>query len=119
MTAEVEYDGRVERFKTVQLTIANSHRFGGLFSVADAAVDDGWLDLYSVEIDDFAKAFQVARVIFQGKRESVPGLRTLRSKAFTVRTRRPHRITADGEPAGTTPATYSVVPKALRVLVPE
>lgn len=119
MTAEVSYDENVERFKTVQLTIANSHRFGGFFAVSDAAVDDGWLDLYSVEIDSFWKAFEVARAVFSGKRESVPGLRTLRSTAFTVRTRHRHRISADGEPAGTTPATYRVLPKALRVLVPE
>lgn len=119
MYAEVTYDGTVARFKTIQLTIANSHRFGGLFSVSDAAIDDGWLDLYSLEIDTFREAFSVARVLLQGKRESVPGLRSLRSTQFFVRQHRRHHIVADGEPAGKTPATFRVLPKALRVLVPE
>lgn len=119
MFAEVSYDGTVVRFKTVQLTVANSHRFGGVFAVTDAAIDDGWLDLYSVEIETFAQAFQVARAILRGKRESVPGLRTLRSKRFSVRQHRQHHVTADGEPAGKTPATFTLLPKALRIFVPE
>jgi diacylglycerol kinase (ATP) len=119
MYAQVEYDGNVERFKTVQLTVANSHRFGGLFEVGDAAIDDGWLDLYSVEIDNFREAFSVARAIFQGRRQSVPGLRTFRSTQFTIRQHRSHHISADGEAAGKTPATFALMPKALRVLVPE
>jgi YegS/Rv2252/BmrU family lipid kinase len=116
---QVVTDGHSDRFKTIQLTVANSHRFGGVFAVSDAAIDDGWLDLYSVEIDDVMEAFSVARAIFGGKRQSVPGLRTYRSTAFDVITRRRHRITADGEPAGHTPARFEILPKALRVFVPE
>lgn len=115
---EIEFDGTTRRFKTVQLTVANSHRFGGLFAVEDAAIDDGWLDVYSIEIDGFRQAFSVARAIFSGKRQSVPGLRTYRSNRFVVRTHRPHHIVADGEPAGKTPATFEVVPQALRIFVP-
>jgi diacylglycerol kinase (ATP) len=116
---EIVHDGRVNRFKTVQLTVANSHRFGGFFSVADAAIDDGWLDLYSVEIKGVSEAFSVARAILSGKRQTVPGLRTYRSVAFDVITKRRHRITADGEPAGRTPARFEIVPKALRIFTPE
>ncbi len=119
MFAEVRYDDQIVTFKTIQLTIANSHRFGGIFAVSDAAIDDGWLDLYSVEIDRFWEAFPVARAMLQGKRTSVPGLRTLRSKQFAVRQHRRHRIRADGEAAGTTPATFRILPKALRVFVPQ
>jgi diacylglycerol kinase (ATP) len=119
MFAEVSYDDTVVRFKTIQLTIANSQRFGGVIAAADAAIDDGWLDLYSIEIETFWQAFRVAQTIFQGKRESVPGLRTLRAARFAVRQHRSHHITADGEPAGETPAIFEVLPKALRVLVPE
>jgi diacylglycerol kinase (ATP) len=119
MFAEVSYEGKVVTFRTIQLTVANSHRFGGVFEVSDAAIDDGWLDLYSVEIETFWQAFRVARAILGGKRASVPGLRTLRAAQFAVRQHRKHHITADGEAAGKTPATFAVLPKALRVLVPE
>lgn len=116
--AAVAFDGKTERFQTVQLTIANSHRFGGLLNVSDAAIDDGWLDLYSVDIAGPREAFFVARTIFAGKRQDAPGLRTRRAATFDVDTRHPHHIMADGEPAGMTPARFRVLPKALRVFVP-
>ncbi len=116
---EVEHDGGRERLRTVQLTIANSHRFGGVVSVADAAIDDGWLDLYSVDIRTFRQAFAVARALLAGKRTQADGLRTIRAHAFTLRTRHAHRITADGEAAGVTPARFELQPKALRVYVPQ
>lgn len=114
----IRFDGRAERFQTIQLTVANSHRFGGLLNVSDAAIDDGWLDLYSVDIESPREAFAVARTMFAGKRRDAPGLRTRRASAFHVETRHPHLIMADGEPAGTTPARFRVLPKALRVFVP-
>lgn len=118
MTVDVAYDGKHERIRTLQLTIANSHRFGGVVSVSDAAIDDGWLDLYSVEIDTPMRVFSVAAAVAAGRRRDVPGLRTLRARTFDVSTRRPHRITADGEAAGKTPATFTVLSNALKVLVP-
>lgn len=119
MHAAVSFDGKIETFKTVQLTVANSHRFGGVFNVADAAIDDGWLDLYSVEIDNAREAVSVARAVLSGQRHDAPGLRTYRSTKFHVHTRHRHHISADGEPAGKTPATFEVLPKALRVYVPQ
>jgi diacylglycerol kinase (ATP) len=117
--AVVRNDDRAEVLRTIQLTVANSHRFGGLVSVEDAAIDDGWLDLYSVDITGPGEAFSVARAMLAGKRRDAPGLRTLRSRAFDVTTRHPHHIMADGEPAGVTPARFEVLPKALRIFVPQ
>lgn len=116
---EISFDDRVERFRTVQLTVANSHRFGGFVNVAGAGIDDGWLDLYSVEIDGVVAAFSVVRAMLAGRGSSVPGLLAYRSRRFAVRTRRRHHITADGEPAGKTPAVFEVSSKALRVYAPE
>jgi len=117
--AEVRYDGRSERLRTIQLTVANSHRFGGFLNVAGAAIDDGWLDLYSVDITGPREAFSIAMAMFAGRPRDVPGLRVLRATRFDVMTRREHRITADGEPAGVTPATFEILPKALRIFAPQ
>jgi diacylglycerol kinase (ATP) len=116
--AEVAYDGRRERFRAIQLTVANAQRFGGFITVEDAAIDDGWLDLYSVEIENVPQFFSVLGAIVAGKRRSARGLRVFRSAAFDVGTHRPHHITADGEPAGKTPARFEILPKALRVFAP-
>ncbi|MGC1380922.1 MAG: YegS/Rv2252/BmrU family lipid kinase [Candidatus Baltobacteraceae bacterium] len=115
---ELAYAGTTARFKAIQLTVANSHRFGGFVSVDGAGIDDGWLDCYAVEIESFRDFLGVAGAIVTGRRRPVPGLRTYRATAFTVTTHHPHRITADGEPAGKTPATFEIVPNALRVFVP-
>lgn len=117
-SADVEYDGKAEHCHSVQITIANSARFGGVIHRSDAAIDDGWLDLYSVEPRNWLDAFSLVRKILAGDSASGQGLRTRRAARFTVRTNHPHHISADGEPAGMTPAVFEVVPKALRILVP-
>lgn len=116
--AEIAYDGNAEQCRTVQITVANNARFGGIIERADAAIDDGWLDLYSIEPRNWFDTFAVVRKIVTRDPSSGGGLRTRRSTKFTIRTHHPHHISADGEPAGVTPATFEVLPKALRVLVP-
>ena len=73
---DVTWDGHHKRFKTVQLTIANSARFGGFVSVQDAAIDDGRLDLYAVRIESVAQLISVAGAIAGRRRRPAPGLRT-------------------------------------------
>lgn len=116
--AEVTFDRRRFGFQSVQLTIANSQRFGGFITVDDAAIDDGWLDLYSVEVENIAELYSVVVAVGAGRRKPSWGIRTFRAAAFDVWTRRPHRISADGEPAGTTPARFEVLPRALRLFAP-
>jgi len=117
--AEVRFDGRHERMRTIQLTVANNKHFGGFIDVAGASIDDGELRLYSVDIKNLYEAFMIAKAMVSGRPRDVPGLRTLHSRRFEVVTRRRHHVMADGEPAGSTPATFEVLPKALRVFVPQ
>ncbi|HLY04025.1 MAG TPA: YegS/Rv2252/BmrU family lipid kinase [Candidatus Cybelea sp.] len=116
--AEIAYDGECATVETVQLTVANSQRFGGFITVNDAAIDDGWLDLYAVEGAGLGPAIRILAAIVAHRGRSAQGVRTFRSTAFSVSTRRPHRITADGEPAGTTPARFEILPGAVRVFAP-
>lgn len=116
--ADISYDGGRAHVRAMQLTVANGPRFGGFITVNDAAIDDGRLDCYCVEIDNLVQFFSVAGAIAGGRRRSAEGLRTFRAPVFEIWTRRAHHITADGEPAGTTPARFEVLPKKLRVLVP-
>lgn len=114
---EVQYGGRAERFNTVQLTIANNARFGGIFRRDDAAIDDGWLDLYSVEVRNWVQALGVVRKMIRSDMRSDDGFRTRRATSFTVRTLHEHHVAADGEAAGMTPATFEIVPRAVAVFV--
>jgi len=104
----------------MQVTIANSPRFGHFISVQDAAIDDGRLDLYAVEIGSGADLFSAAGAIVAGCRHATGGLHSFRSAAFDGTTRRRHHVTAEGEPAGRTPARFESLSlsAALRVFVP-
>lgn len=117
--ASISYDGTGVRLRTVQLTIANSNHFGGFITVEDAAIDDGWLDLYSIDIDSVGGALGLFGAVLSGRPRGAENVQTLRSTAFSVTTPRPRHIVADGEPAGTTPARFEVLRGALRVFVPD
>jgi diacylglycerol kinase (ATP) len=114
----VNWDGQRRTFRTVQLTVANSYRFGGVVENADAAIDDGWLDLYSIDIRRPWDAFEVVGAVAAKRFPASRNVTTIRSTSFRVSSRRPHRVTADGEEAGMTPVEFTVVPRALSVLVP-
>ncbi len=116
--AWVSYDGTTVCLRTVQLTVANSSHFGGFITVADAAVDDGWLDLYSVDVGSAGSLLALAGALLSGKPRSAENVRTFRSTTFTVTAKRPRHIVADGEPAGKTPARFEILNRALRVFVP-
>ena len=116
--AHIQFAGKRETFRSVQLTIANSGHFGGIIDRPDAAVDDGWLDLYSVEVSNWLQALRVVAKILRHDPRPGQGLRTLRAQQFMVQTQHAHHISADGEPAGMTPALFELRPRALRVFVP-
>jgi YegS/Rv2252/BmrU family lipid kinase len=106
-------------FHTVQLTIANSYRFGGVVENPDAAIDDGMLDLYAIDVQHWWDVFPVLRAVGRRNFPAARNVETLRSPWFTVRGRHAHRVFADGEHATLTPAEFRVVPGALAVLVPQ
>jgi diacylglycerol kinase (ATP) len=105
-------------FRTVQLTIANSYRFGGVVENPDAAIDDGMLDLYAIDIRHWRDALPVLRAVARRNFPEARNVDTLRSPWFRVRGPRRHRVFADGERATLTPAEFRVEPAAIAVLVP-
>ncbi|MDP9110452.1 MAG: YegS/Rv2252/BmrU family lipid kinase [Candidatus Eremiobacteraeota bacterium] len=116
--AEVHYDGKTEFLRTIQITIANNAHFGGVIDNPDAAIDDNRLDLYSIEVRNWLGVFPILRKLLSHDPRQVSGLRMRGSARFVVRTSHAHHVSADGEPAGFTPATFEVLPRALRVLIP-
>ncbi|MFN2527738.1 MAG: lipid kinase [Candidatus Baltobacteraceae bacterium] len=117
-SATVRYDGKEERFRTLQLTVANSHHFGGFITNKDAAIDDGILDLYSLNIRNWADVARLIGPIARHEISESPAVRNRKSTTFEVLTTRPRAIFTDGEPAAMTPATFTVLPGAIEVFVP-
>jgi len=114
----VAYDEQVERFRTIQLTVANSFHFGGLITNNAAAIDDGKLDLYSLDIERWRDVLPLIGPILNREVRDSPSVRTRCATRFEISTHRPRHVFADGEPATLTPATFDVLPRAVTVFVP-
>jgi YegS/Rv2252/BmrU family lipid kinase len=112
-------NGERTAFRTMQLTVANSYRFGGVVENPDARIDDGTLDLYSIDLRHWWDPFEIIAAVALKRFPAAKGVRAVRGRRFVVRSRHRHHVFADGEPATTTPAEFTVTPKAISVYVPD
>jgi YegS/Rv2252/BmrU family lipid kinase len=115
----VTTDGQTRTFTGYSVAVANSGVFGGgMFLVPDASVDDGRLDV--VLCADAPRRHYLAMLpkVFSGAHTGDENLTFLRAREVTFQADRPFTAYADGDPVADLPATFRVVPGALRVLVP-
>lgn len=106
--------------RTLQIAVGNGRYYGGgNVIVTDARIDDGRLDLYSLE---FSRVWRMALMIPSFKRGghgAVREVRTARGVSFEVITRKPRPVNADGELVTQTPAQFTQKTSAVNVYVPE
>lgn len=115
----LRWSGGSEPFRTLQLAIGNGRYYGAGMTVApDARIDDGLLDLYSLETTSLWRLALLAPALRSGHHHSAPEVRSQRGTWFEVATSRPRHINVDGEIRGMTPARFTVRPSALEVFAP-
>ena len=106
--------------RTMQIAVGNGRYYGGgNVVVANARIDDGRLDLYSLE---FSQVWRMALLLprfVRGAHGAVPEVRTASGVSFEVITRRPRPVNADGELVTETPAVFTQKPRAISVYAPE
>ncbi|MGP9820014.1 lipid kinase [Salinarimonas sp. NSM] len=107
------------RVKTYQVAVGNGRYYGGGMVVEEtAAIDDGTLDLHSLEMRNVWRLVLMLRCFAKGAHGAWADVRTERCVDFEVHTRTPRDVNADGEIVATTPARFSVLPQAIRVFAP-
>jgi YegS/Rv2252/BmrU family lipid kinase len=116
----VQLDDSHERQLVVSnLCIANARYFGGGMKIApDAKLTDGKLDVISIGDLSAMKIFTSAPRIYTGSHLSMPEVSHALARKITVRASERDAEVAlevDGELPGRLPATFQVVPGALRV----
>lgn len=117
--AEIRTATETLQVRTVQIAVGNGRHYGGGMVIHEqAAIDDGMLDLYSVEVDRWWKVFLLTPAIMRGTLESSSWIRTFRGETFEITTHRPRPINTDGELATATPVKFKIWPRAIRVIVP-
>jgi YegS/Rv2252/BmrU family lipid kinase len=115
----VTVDDDVREGKMIDAMVANG-RFvaGGMKMLPEAEPDDGLFDvLLFGDITKRDLAFTLPKT-YRGKHLPHPRLEVLRGRVVTIDADEPLPIELDGEQPGTTPATFEVVPAALRLRVP-
>jgi diacylglycerol kinase (ATP) len=92
---------------------------GGMKITPDAEPDDGLFDV--LLIGDISKGDLVRNLpkLYRGTHLPHPKAEVLRGATATIDARIPLPVQLDGEQPGTTPATFEVVPRALRLRVPD
>jgi YegS/Rv2252/BmrU family lipid kinase len=119
-TAMVKLDEREEKRLTVSnLCIANARYFGGGMKIApEAKLDDGLFDVVSIGDLGAMKILTNAPQLYLGTHlgmQNVNHALARRVEARPVREAEKIAIEVDGELPGFLPATFEIVPRALRV----
>jgi YegS/Rv2252/BmrU family lipid kinase len=112
-------NGTTKRTHTMQVAVGNGRFYGGGSVVAErATIDDGHLDLYSLEMRTVWKLLFMVKSFRSGELKTWSEVRTARGTEVEIRTRRPRKVNADGELISETPAIFRVHPGAVEVLAP-
>ena len=109
------------RYKTrgQQIVVASGRFFGHQPITPEASVVDGKLSVFmdsGTTPLDIAKTYAAMAV---GQQTRLPDAFAIETKKISIRTRPRQQISVDGDPAGYTPALFTVEPRALRIFVPE
>ena len=116
---EIEIGGSRTRSRTIHLAVGNGRHYGGGMTVSqDAAIDDGRLDVYSLEVESVIKLLMLLPALRSGRTQDWTEIRTLVGQEIRVATRRHRSVNADGEIVTRTPATFKVLHGALALFVP-
>jgi YegS/Rv2252/BmrU family lipid kinase len=117
--AAIRHGDSMVRVRAIQIAVGNGRHYGGGMTVQEEArIDDGRLDLYSIE---FAQLWRLALIYpaFRAGRHGVwREVRTATCEEVEIRTRRPRAVNTDGELVTHTPARFRVLRQALTVIVP-
>lgn len=116
-TVRLDADGQAFEWLAQNVVVANCRFYGGGMQISPRSEpDDGGLDVL-VMTGPKSDAYTTLPKVYRGTHLPHRNIAELRVSRVTVETDAPYPIEADGETLGTTPATFEVIPRALRVKV--
>jgi YegS/Rv2252/BmrU family lipid kinase len=118
VTVELDDGVRLEGLMHDVIVANGRYHGGGMKLAPEARQDDGLFEV--VTIGDVTKPDFVttAPKLYSGRYLAHPKVELLRSATVTIEAAVPLPLEVDGEPIGTTPARFEIVPSALRLRVP-
>lgn len=117
--AEIVSQSERSQVRTLQIAVGNGRHYGGGSVVHQhAAIDDGHLDLYSLDPASVWKLALMFDSFRRGRHGAWDEVLTAKCVEFDVRTSKPMAVNADGDIVTQTPAHFRVRPAAVEVFTP-
>jgi diacylglycerol kinase (ATP) len=105
--------------RTVHFAVGNGRHYGGGMTVSeDASIDDGRLDVYSLEVKSAWKLLVLLPALRRGTHGRWHEVKTLAGQDILVETRRARSVNTDGEITTRTPVRFKVLPRAVSIYTP-
>jgi diacylglycerol kinase (ATP) len=120
---QIQLDEQAERrLRVAEFCVANARYYGGAMKIApDAKLDDGFLDVVSIGDASSFRILSNAPRLYFGAHLRMDEVNHALAKQIIARPLRKDevvRVELDGEVVGRLPATFQIVPLALRVRCP-
>lgn len=110
-------DSVAERILNVAVGNGQYHG-GGMWACPGASIDDGFLDVTVVRYLSLFELLKGIPTLYNGAILTHPKVKGYRAKRVEATSNETVLIEIDGEPVGRLPVEISIVPKAVRVLIP-
>lgn len=114
--------GEAKSLHTLNFCVCNARFFGGGMKIApDAKINDGFFDLVNIGDIKTARILLNSYKLYNGSHLSLPEVKSSLVKKIEVAPVDENveiKLEADGELPGKLPATFEIMPKALRLRVP-
>lgn len=117
----VTVDGRTTRVRATEITVANCDFIGDIPWpwAPDILLDDGKLDVCLVLVPTAGESIRSGLRVMRHRRKPVPNVRWLRARrSVKIEANRVLPVQGDGDLIGETPIEVTVLPQAVRVIVP-
>ena len=110
-------DSMEERILNVAVGNGQYHG-GGMWACPGASIDDGFLDITVVRYLSLFELLKGIPTLYNGTILTHPKVKAYRAKRVEATSNETVLIEIDGEPVGRLPVEISIIPKAVRVLIP-
>lgn len=120
INVDVSVNGNANAARGAAIFVGNGRFYGGPFKLfPQARLDDGLLDVCVFERCGYLDVLRYGQGILRGVHTRLPDVRYFQAKEFVCHAAAAVPFELDGEDAGDAPVKFTVVPRALRVIVPK
>ena len=118
-SAAIRCGDEVVRSRTIHVAVGNGRHYGGGMTVSERSrIDDGTLDVFSLEVGSVWGLLRLLPALRRGDHGRWHEVRTGEAQEIEIRTRRRRSVNTDGEITTRTPVLIRVLRGAARVYVP-